>query len=392
MFCKKEANVMVLGQSGSGKSSFLNYLMGDEKFKVGIGSPVTKSNIFQTGIFEYNDFQINVIDSCGLEINKLEEWKDEVTNKIKEYNDKENIHEWIHGLFYCVNVATHRIQDSEIDFIYELSKQSENIVVILTNADTASIDELNEMKTTIVNEFQAKVKNNNNNNKIKVVNVCNISKTTTQGKVEPFGKDEVLDKVFKELWSKICFNSSNKLQEQIVSILIDGFDELESLVEENDLSFSIFDIFRIKSKAEQIENSMDEITIKVDKLNDDMQSDFDKFENNFNDVCEFYNQFHKTLQFNDKFYDLNITSMIFDFDYDEVVKESSLGNLVQHFEEVDSATFCEILGTIWEGISTALNLDDKILELISELKDELIDHVENKIDSYFNKLQKEYKQ
>ncbi len=406
MSYKKEASMMVVGQTGTGKSSFLNYLMNDEIFSTGIGKGVTKSGIFQKGVFEHNNFKINVLDSWGLEINSFDEWKDEITSKIKEYNEKENIHEWLHGLFYCINAASHRIQDTEIDFIYDLSKQSENIVIILTNADAVSMDELNEMKKTIEHKLEIKAENEPNsnntslwgaiggigfNNKIKVINVCSISKTTTQGKVEPFGKDKVLDNIFNNLWDKVCFNSSYQLQKQLTTIMEQGFDELKDEIKVKDLSFSVFDVFGIKAKAERIESSMDEITESIDDLNEDLYKDFDKFENDFNDICEFCNQFNKTLEFNNRLYDLNINGILFDFDYDSVVKESQLGYLMKRLEEVDSASFFEILGTIWDGISTALTLESKIIALIDDLQDELITHSNDKIKVYFENLQKEYK-
>lgn len=61
-------NVLIIGKTGTGKSSFANYLFDVDKFTTGSGEPVTSwAENFQAYHFKKNGIKINVFDSVGLE-------------------------------------------------------------------------------------------------------------------------------------------------------------------------------------------------------------------------------------------------------------------------------------------------------------------------------------
>ena len=68
-------NVLIIGKTGTGKSSFANYLFDVDKFTIGSGEPVTSwAENFQAYHFEKKGIKINVYDSVGLEPDNQTKW------------------------------------------------------------------------------------------------------------------------------------------------------------------------------------------------------------------------------------------------------------------------------------------------------------------------------
>lgn len=69
-------NVLIAGKSGVGKSSFCNYIFGEELFRTGEGMPVTDwENHFQSRVASHSGMNIKVYDTVGIEQDNLLEWK-----------------------------------------------------------------------------------------------------------------------------------------------------------------------------------------------------------------------------------------------------------------------------------------------------------------------------
>ena len=76
-------NVLVIGKSGVGKSTLLNYIFGSEIQKTGTGAPQSPKE-FKKCRYKYDeDLIINIYDTWGLEAGKKEEWT-ELIEKEKE--------------------------------------------------------------------------------------------------------------------------------------------------------------------------------------------------------------------------------------------------------------------------------------------------------------------
>ena len=107
-----ETNVLIIGKSGVGKSSLLNYIFNKELVETGAGRPVTKKGVFIERLEVSDDFVVNLYDTWGLEANKSKEWEELIKNEIKKH-DYEDISDWFHTILFCVSAKSSRVEDFE---------------------------------------------------------------------------------------------------------------------------------------------------------------------------------------------------------------------------------------------------------------------------------------
>ena len=123
-----KCNVLLIGKSGAGKSSFANYLFGVDKFTTGSGKPV----------------EINVYDSVGLEQNTSGKWNQKLSEFLRKMQNRSSktvnsANEIMHVLFYVINAASARVESTEIELVCRLYNEYKiPSAFILTNCDLAS--------------------------------------------------------------------------------------------------------------------------------------------------------------------------------------------------------------------------------------------------------------
>ena len=199
-------NVLIIGKTGTGKSSFADYLFDVDKFTTGSGEPVTSwAENFQAYHFEKEGIKINVYDSVGLEPDNQTKWMSELDKFLAQKQSQKDPNKIIHTLFYVINASSARIELGEIDKIRE-NKEKYDIdgAVVLTHCDVADRDALSCLeKTCEQNDLQS-------------IKVCSISRKTRVGaESQKHGKDEAVkillnssyEKVSKELNAAICNNA-----------------------------------------------------------------------------------------------------------------------------------------------------------------------------------------
>lgn len=151
------ANILVLGKSGAGKSSLLNYIWGDVIAKTGAGRPVTeRSTDDEIGIYKSeplkvdDDLELVVYDSWGMEADKADEWNKIIRKESQARERSSNIEDWFHAVIYCVSAKGARIEDFELEKVVKpLLDEGHAVIFALTKCGVASEIERQKVRDAI---------------------------------------------------------------------------------------------------------------------------------------------------------------------------------------------------------------------------------------------------
>lgn len=199
---KESTNVLLIGKSGVGKSSLLNYMFGRELQKVGVGAPVTKMEIKEF-TYRYDEhFEMHIYDTWGLEpsVQKAEEWKDKIFREI-ELHDKKNISDWFNTIIFCLNAKSARIEDFELDIMEQLLREKNHLTIALTHCtsrvDPDGIVLRDSVKEELSNRGIDTLEDRN------FVFVSNVRKMLLGGPVEQFGREEIFTSIIRNVWASL---------------------------------------------------------------------------------------------------------------------------------------------------------------------------------------------
>ena len=199
---KDSTNVLIIGKSGVGKSSLLNYMFGRELQKVGVGAPVTKMEVKEF-VYKYDDhFEMHIYDTWGLEpsAEKAEEWKETIFEEIGRH-DKKNISEWFNTIIFCLNAKSARVEDFEIDIMEELLREKNHVTVALTHCNSKSDPDGIVLRESVKEELtKRRIDAPDDRN---FVFVSNVRKKLLGGTVEQFGREEIFISIIRNVWASL---------------------------------------------------------------------------------------------------------------------------------------------------------------------------------------------
>ncbi len=353
-------NVLLIGKTGTGKSSLANYLFDKNKFRTGKGEPVTgwEENFKHEKLLFGDDICIDVYDSVGLEANNFNEW----SKKLEEFLSKKQVissgniipaNDIIHVLFYTINAASARVEENEINILKNIcSNYKLESAIILTNCDVAT-----EEQTTGIKNIIKKI-----DRRIDIIRVCSVSHTTRSGKkTEPFGKELALQKILEASYEKVGKSLTTAVYTNIAGIMLRERENTNKKID--NLTISVLDMKTVWKEIDLIRSNLYKILHDIEFLiNKQYQSYYD-FINNF--PCDwkgkkFFNDTYKTMRYTID----NVLS-------DELEMKKQFERSLEEFKDDNS----------FEKIKAGYNIAVTVLFLKQKLKKEINEKLFNKVIS-----------
>ncbi|WET10069.1 50S ribosome-binding GTPase [Pseudomonas sp. D3] len=141
MAAVKRPNLMIVGGTGVGKSSLINYIFGKTIAEVGTGQPVTR------GCHRYEDANIPLVifDTEGYEVTEggpsAGNFREKIIPEIIQRKSKV-LDEHIHLIWYCLSVANHRVTDFDLENLRLITGELDiPVAVVLTQCDAEPVDD-----------------------------------------------------------------------------------------------------------------------------------------------------------------------------------------------------------------------------------------------------------
>lgn len=187
-------NVLVIGNSGVGKSTLINAVLGDESEEVaptGIGMAGTTKNL---KIYESDSIPFRLIDTIGFEpsffkrnsaINAVKKWSKE---SAKEGNEEKKIN----VIWYCVEGTSSKLFPEAIKSLSRATKMWENVpIIVVITKSYSSLDR--EQNIQMVNNAFATQKRYSKNLKAVIPVVAETFMLNDTAFAPPEGIGELID-------------------------------------------------------------------------------------------------------------------------------------------------------------------------------------------------------
>lgn len=364
------ANILLLGKTGAGKSSFINYFLNKDVAEASAGEPVTQE-LFHRYECDNGKFSIMIYDTKGLEADTANEQVEGIISTLRATNKSDNIFHWFHTIFYVVSMSTARFEPYERELIQKLSDTvSQHIHIILTHCDTCDEHTVEDMRSKIQKEI-------GENDNVKIFPVVSIEKRKRNGTMScRRGKEEIEESVFSLLWSDICTKVSADYADEanysIRNMVNSTFDKAIRLVDE-------FVTFGNLIKAVKDDSSLDElIDFRMDEFSEQLDDEMNEINQSYNEILTPARQMLESYRgfvvddyavYNDL--DFSFFSMgdsVFDSDFDDMFEKIAPSMSKISSDEVN-------FGTVLGSIGDLFSLKSRMKKLFEEERQNALENI-----------------
>lgn len=253
-----KCNVLIMGKTGTGKSTLLNYICGQNVAQTGAGKPVTGEGLYEFDVL-INGQNVRIFDSWGIEAGKVDRWKSLIEKSLQEHGVQKKMEDWFHSVIYCIQAGGGRVEDVDVEIIKKFLAEGYHLTIVLTKADQISEDDERQMKKTIQNEIRSSQKGQESKDAdkaikhgaLQVLSTCAEKKKTRGGISEPFGREDV-QKAIIEGWRDTIIDRMPKHVIAVINDKIDEWAEKQKSIVKN--SSKVAGLFN-EALAEDIESS-----------------------------------------------------------------------------------------------------------------------------------------
>ena len=375
-----KSKIMFLGKTGVGKSSLINYLLGENMAKVGNGRPETQK--FNKYDLLANGINIEIFDSKGLEVNDYHNLSESIRKELKInfdnimydsfYSNKKNLnYNNFCSIFYCFSAKNRRIEEEEINFIKNLIKDlGKTINIVITNSDS--------LTPQISSEYKKMLKKIASD--IKIFEINSITEEKRSGSVEQFGRENLINNMFEilrdDILEKFSYKVEKDIKDEIKDILGIIRVEIEQII---DRKLGFFGVFKIVQQSDEL---FDEITVefesKLESMYEVVEKDInDKLSKSLKPVEDYFYRY-KGIILNSFSHDRKAPIDNFDINLDFIDKdiekwldETKIGILIKKIDN-DQANLGDFLIIGWKFIT----IGDTLKELCGVTIDRMMDEID----------------
>lgn len=187
----ERGNVLVIGNSGVGKSTLINAVLGEEKARTGWG---TKGTTDKLTIYESAEIPFRVIDTMGFEPSFLKQYK--AINAVKRWseNSAKEGHEdnRINVIWFCVEGTSSKLFPKTIKDLSKATSMWESVPVVVVITKSYSVPE-REKNIEMVNSAFAKQKRYSKNLRKVIPVVASTFVLNDSAYAAPEGITELID-------------------------------------------------------------------------------------------------------------------------------------------------------------------------------------------------------
>lgn len=376
MEMNKSAKILVLGKTGVGKSSFINYFLGTNKAEVGKGKPITEGYCIE---YEYNNgkFPIKIYDNQGFEAAIADKQKDKIIDFVAKQNNSKDVFNWFHTIFYCTS-AHHRFEEFEVNFIIELSKKiSQNIHIIMTTCDGIDPIVLDEKERNIRKKLEIL------ENKCQIFRVVSITKKKRDGSiVKPYGREAISASVFRLLWedisSKVSKEYAAELRYSMINVINTAKDKFKMCLKKYINLRGLVKYIKDESSFNgEFDDSLNNISNELDNCIENCNKKYNKI---LSPICDLFIEYCDTVM-HDSFADiamLDFCSMLPDINFDENEMMMKYFPHLMNFmdDDCDNLDFKDILC----GMGDVIKFLPRIYKPIDDIFNNAINNIPSEFD------------